>query len=219
MENNLREKWLNRFGLIRDRARSAGISTSNHSNTLEGLLPVEEVRRLELGTGAWRTIRGHVRMWERFENSARGSVVYPLQFAQVLRFAVILHAEECGPNVIPSLKASVRWVCARLTMTGPNLEDPTLQSLRRRSVEWRGKDVLGCREALPVPMEAVAAMEIAVIRWANEGRHDASVFTWFLLCATYSSMRYDDALHVVPKSVEMHDVGLLAKAWQTKVDR
>ena len=44
-------------------------------------------------------------------------------------------------------------------------------------------------------------------------------FAWWILIMIYSSLRFDDAMHVVPEALAMKDEALYGVVWQTKVER
>ena len=63
----------------------------------------------------------------------------------------------------------------------------------------------------------MGAMEVLVI--SDCLPREARLFVWWLLCAVFASLRFDDAIHVRPDELEMMEEGLFGIAWQTKVER
>ena len=183
------------------------------------MLAPEVVSTISLGTAAWRTVREHVRNWERFEQWAGQMHCYPPTPGTVLRYLGHLSSNSCcGATVLPSTMTSVSWVAQRIQMSLPDVHQPAFQALQRAVEERRGTEMKGIREAKPIPVTILAALEVAIIEWAScaPGR---ALQALKILCMTWSSMRFDDDLHVVPRTVKLEDDGLRAKAWQTKTDR
>ena len=85
-------------------------------------------------------------------------------------------------------------------------------------MERRGADTVALREAPLVPVEAIRALEMYVCRKSSEYPLLAA-FGWQCLVMPWASMRFDDALHTTPSSIDLRGDRLLACAWQSKVDR
>ena len=210
-------KWAARLENIGKRAGShARLFTEQDQS--ENLSPGEmsRLRQLVLICGAHRTMAVHVKAFERFENWADQAKVpmYPLEVDKVLKYALSLDEQECGPSVIPALKISIKWVASRLVMDLPDLEDMRLGALQQKVIAARAKTL---KEAVAIPLGVVGAMELIVV---NDACPTAMrVFVWWLLCMVYASLRFDDAIHVKPSELIMMEEGIFGVAWQTKVDR
>ena len=125
-----------------------------------------------------------------------------------------LDAQECGPTVIPTLRSAIKWVCSRLVISCPNLEEPAILALQQEVITKRA-DTL--KEAIPIPIKAIGCLEESVL---DESVPDASrIFIWWWLCLVFASLRFDDGKHVKPSEFRMQNSGLFGLAWQTKVDR
>ena len=74
------------------------------------------------------------------------------------------------------------------------------------------------REAIALPIDLVRVMECYVVKF-SEWKPQVACFVGWLLCMVYASLRFNDACHVKPDSLEMRDTGLYGLAWQTKVER
>ena len=53
----------------------------------------------------------------------------------------------------------------------------------------------------------------------KEKKIPAAIFVWWALILIYSSLRFDDGVHVSPTSLQMSNEALLGMVWQTKVER
>ena len=69
-ESNLRDKWLRRLQSIRLRAGTAVTRAIDFTAFSDSAYDAQELEMLSLGKGAWHTLRGHARRWERFERWA-----------------------------------------------------------------------------------------------------------------------------------------------------
>ena len=145
--------------------------------------------RLVMGPGAWWSLRGHVRRWERFEEALAPQTVYPPGDMEVLAYFSRLAESGCGPCVLPSMRGTVTWI-------------------------WQV-----VREAPPIPMGIMRCLETAFFQWTNDDNDPLVIFCWMVLIMTWGSMRYDDAAHIDPKSIQQTEFGVKFVAWQTKVDR
>ena len=216
-EHGEKLKWAARLEEIGKRAKShAKLFTEQDQSDSLSAGELSKLRQLVLTAGAHRTMAGHVKIFERFEKwvEAQRVDMYPLAIDVVLKYALVLDRQECGPTVLTSLKTALRWVCSRLGIDPPDLDDHRFVSLQQKIVTERAKIL---KEAVPLPLGVVGALESQVV---NEGNAiESRVFMWWMLCMIYASLRFDDAVHVNPKELIMKEEGLFGVAWQTKVDR
>ena len=216
-ENAERHKWAARLEQIGRRAGSFARLWEDPS-TGEGLSPAEneKLRQLVLTAGAPRTMAMYVRVWERMETwlSSVKIPVFPLSTPKVVKYLIFLDGQECGPTVIPTLRSAIKWVCARLVIECPSIDDPSILALQQEVITKRAETL---REAVPIPILVVGCMEELVCDpdWPEATR----IFIWWWLCLIFASLRFDDGKHVKPKDLSMQDTGLFGLAWQTKVDR
>lgn len=216
-ENAAKAKWAARLEAI---GRRAGIHARllNEQSQSDDLSigEMSKLRQLVLGSGAPRTMAAHVRAFERFELWADSidAFVFPLTVDKILKYALRLDSRECGPSVIPAFKTSVKWVAARLALELPDLGDLRLKAIQDKVVADRAKTL---KEAIAIPMQAVRALERFVC--SEDGHMQARLFSWWILCMIFASLRFDDAVHARPSELIMKDEGLFGVAWQTKVDR
>ena len=216
-ENAEKAKWAQRLEAIGHRA---GLSAHlfSGSEKRDELSSVEsmKLKQLVLASGAPRTMAAHIRAFEKFEMWAEFEdiTLFPITIEKVLKYALRLDQRECGPSVIPALRSSLKWVAARLALDLPDLQDMRLKALQDKVISSRAKML---KEAVPVPMLAVRALESYVL---CEGEPTQSrVFVWWILCMIFASLRFDDAIHVRPDELVWKEEGLYGVAWQTKVDR
>ena len=201
--------------------REGSAASINDPASCAGLQPDEAARlkALAFEAGGFRTIRQNVRHWEKFEEWAvsQGLRVYPPTIVAIMRYAVHVSDQGCGPAVLPSFKYAVGWVCKRLAMQCPEMGDARLKALIDKVHAERGKEL---KEAVPLPPKLIVALEVFLARMVVEGRKAAAVMTWWVLILIYASLRFDDGVHVSPTSLQMsEDDVLLGVVWQTKVDR
>ena len=158
----------------------------------------------------------HVRTWEKFELwlCSHKIAVFPLTIENVLKYALFLDKQECGPSVIPALRTAVKWVTSRLAVNCPDLEDAQLVALQKDVIVKRATTL---KEASPIPIEVVRCLERLVM--LEDAPAPTRIFIWWWLCMVFASLRFDDALHVAPKDLHMQAEGLFGVAWQTKVER
>ena len=175
-----------------------------------------QLKQLVLIAGAHRTMAAHIPTFERFEkwSGVNSFEIYPMSIEKILKYALFLNERECGPSVLPSLRASVKWVCSRLAIDGPDFDDHRFQALVQQVVNERAKTL---KEAIPLPIGVVGALETTVM--CETDQVPLRIFVWWLLCMSFASLRFDDAVHVKPHELEMRDEGLFGVAWQTKVER
>lgn len=175
-----------------------------------------QLKQLVLIAGAHRTMAAHIPAFERFEKwaSVNELALYPLSMDKILKFGLFLNDRECGPTVLPSFRASVKWVCSRLAIDAPDFEDPRFKALIQQVVAERAKTL---KEAVPIPIGVVKALEEVVVN--TEDPAPLRIFVWWVLCMIFASLRFDDAAHVKPIELSLQDQGLFGVAWQTKVER
>ena len=213
-------KWARRLEDIATRAGPFAGIIEDHCPAGEGpeilsSLEKERLKSLVLTAGAPSTMSGHVRRFERFECWAdRHSIpFFPITEDKVLKYALFLDQQECGPTVIPSLRTALRWVGFRISMKVPGLSKPQFLALENEVFAKRGRPL---KEALPYPLELIKLMEAFVL---EETFVPARLFIWWVLCMIFASLRFDDAVHVKPSELEMTDDGLFGVSWQTKTER
>ena len=215
-----RKKWGQRLQSIADRAGSAaGINDPARSAGLSHD-EVAKLRTMAFEAGGFRTIRQNVRYWERFEEwaIARGAMIYPPTLLGITGYCLKLKEDGCGPSILPAFKYAVGWICKKLVMATPNLDlqDPQLKAIVDEVHLTRGREL---KEAIPLPEQIVACMEVYVGVLVKEKKIPAAIFVWWALILIYSSLRFDDGVHVSPTSLQMSNEALLGMVWQTKVER
>ena len=176
------------------------------------------LRSIVYESGGFRTIQQCVRHWERLETWARSQNInaIPLTTEVLVKYILDLADRGCGPTVIPSVRGAVKWICKRIGMLAPDLGDARIMALQKRVCSERGKET---REAVPIPLALVAALERFVCSRFRSGQFVMAFFAWWILIMIYSSLRFDDAMHVVPEALAMKDEALYGVVWQTKVER
>ena len=213
------QKWSLRLQEIGDRAGKFAKINIQEGEHVHLLSEVEKdlVKRLVLSMGSHRTLQVHVRHWERFEEWARGEGValYPLCLDLMIKYVMFLMAKLCGPTVIPSFLTAVNFVGYRLAIEIPDTKDVKIKALVDQVIRERGKEVV---EAAPFPPEVVLALECAMFEWITENPALA-VFTWWVLVMICGSLRFDDACHVDPKTLQLTNEALYGVVWQTKTER
>ena len=212
-----RKKWGYRLQKIAERAGSAaGINDPTRSI---GLTPDEaqRLRTMSFEAGGFRTIRQNVRYWEEWAGQ-KGVMVYPPTLLGITAYCLCLKDSGCGPSILPAFKYAVGWVCEKLAMSHPMLDlgDPQLKAIVDQVHLERGREL---KEAVPLPPQMVAAMELYVLTLIKERKDAAAIFLWWALILIYSSLRFDDGVHVSPMSLQMTEDALLGMVWQTKVER
>ena len=133
-----------------------------------------------------------------------------------MKYILDLADRGCGPTVIPSVRGAVKWICKRIGMQAPDLLDARIIALQKRVYGKRGKET---REAVPISLVLVAALERFVCARFRSSQFVLAFFAWWILIMIYSSLRFDDAMHVVPEALAMKDEALYGVVWQTKVER
>ena len=176
------------------------------------------LRSIVYESGGFRTIQQCVRHWERLETWARPQNInaIPLTTEVLVKYVLDLADRGCGPTVIPSVHGAVKWICKRIGMQAPDLVDARIMALQKRVYGERGKET---REAVPIPLALVAALERFVCARFRSSQFVLAFFAWWILIMIYSSLRFDDAMHVVPEALAMKDEALYGVVWQTKVER
>ena len=218
VENSEKRKWGQRLQPIADKAGLA--AKINDRSNCQGLQPAEadRLRSLAFEAGGFRTIRQNVRNWEKFEEFCvtKGLRVYPPTIVAIMTYAVHLRDQGCGPAVLPSFKYAVGWICKRLVMECPDMSDGRLKALMDKVHEEKGKEL---KEAIPVPVKLVVALEVLLPILIKQKKDAAAVMVWWVLILIYGSLRFDDGIHVSPSSLQLDDQAMLGVIWQTKVER
>ena len=216
-ENSEKSKWAKRLEAIGTRAGSESklLTLQGQSDSLS-VGEISRLRNLVMLSGAHRTMAAHVRAFERFElwANANSVALYPLTVDKVLKYCLKLDQDECGPSVVPTFKTSIKWVCSRLAIDLPDLEDRRIKALQEQIVSARATTL---KEAIPFPISTVAALEAMVCY--ERDNVESRLFIWWMLCMVFASLRFDDAIHVRPSELIMKEEGLFGIAWQTKVER
>ncbi|CAE7789341.1 unnamed protein product, partial [Symbiodinium microadriaticum] len=166
------------------------------------------LRSIVYESGGFRIIQQCVRHWERLETWARSQNInaIPLTTEVLVKYILDLADRGCGPTVIPSVRGAVKWICKRIGVQAPDLLDARIMALQKRVYGERGKET---HEAVPIPLVLVAALERFVCAWFRSSQFVLAFFAWWILIMIYSSLRFDDAMHVA----------LYGVVWQTKVER
>ena len=195
---------------------SVGLSGFAHADpdrsaSSDGILSDEEKARLQLlvfTSGAPSTMANHIRRFEKFERWAQrvGIDFYLLSDDKILKYAIDLDSRECGPTVLPSLRMAIRWVAFRINLELPSIDAQALKALEKK-----------LKEAIPFEIPLVIAMEKFVC--SDIHPKPARIFMWWVLCMIFASLRFDDAIHVKPRELEVKSEGLFGVSWQTKTER
>ena len=218
-EAGMKAKWVAQLRAIAARAGAAAAAMHDLERLASELnADAPDLQDAVLGRGAWRTLQGHARTWLAFEKWCREQPPppFPPRPAQVVGYCLWRARRGCGPSVIPSIRASIAWMCQRLGMQAPDPRDPAVLALEDQVIEQRGKEI---REAGPLEIDVLKVLEEAVVGWAESRRLADAVCAWWVLCMTWGSMRFDDAVHIHPSSLRLTEFALYATAWQTKVER
>ena len=216
-ERSEKKKWAARLEEIGLRAgEHAKLFMESHLGLHLSAGEKTQLRNLVLVSGAHRTMAGHIKTYERLERwfSAVDVPLYPLSIDKLLKYALFLNDRECGPSVLPTFRAAVKWVCARLAIDEPQFEDHRFLALQASVLSARAKTL---KEAVPLPIEVVGVLEQAVV--SDDRPKVTRIFIWWILCMVFASLRFDDAVHVRPSELIMQEEGLFGVAWQTKVER
>jgi len=213
-----KDKWIRRLEAI---AQAAGPWAKVNANGSDrSILSAEEadlLRKISLAKGAFRTLAVHVRHFERLQQFAvdKGLQLYPLSVDLILKYGLWLYNRNCGPTVIPSVRAAVSWVGRRLRIDLPQLADAQILALEDRCIQERAKEL---KEAVPIPLVLVGLLELFVMTQAL--RYPvACLYVGWILCMIYASLRFNDAVHVHTDSLHFVGEVLYGLCWQTKVER
>ena len=138
-------------------------------------------------------------LWERLETWARSQNInaIPLTTEVLVKYVLDLADRGCGP--------AVKWICKRIGMQAPDLLDARIMALQKRVYGERGKET---REAVPIPLVLVAALERFVCARFRSSQFVLAFFAWWILIMICASLRFDDAMHVVPEALAMKDEAL-----------
>ena len=192
-----------------------------HSRTLQYFvlppLPVLDVPHGELyalGSGAWRTLRGHVRRFEAFETWSGGRP-FPVTLERLLIYLSFL-ARFCLPSVVGTNFSAANFVLKRFRLV-PLAPDPAVEALRLSVLQRVGDEVRLAKEAPPFSFDMIRALEELVV---NEGCVVLErVLAWQFVILIMASARFDDGLHMSPHTLRLRPEGLTCRPWQTKTDR
>ena len=215
-ESGEKKKWGMRLQQICQRAGTA--AAINDPAKCAGLQPAEAARlkALAFEAGGFRTIRQNVRNWEMFEEwaVAHNLRVYPPTIVAVMRYAVHLSDQGCGPAVLPSFKYAVSWICKRLAMSCPEMGDARFKALIDKVHADRGKEL---KEAVPLPPKLIVALDVFLARMIFENKKAAAVMIWWVLILIYASLRFDDGIHVAPTSCRCQTTSCWASSGRRKL--
>ena len=141
-------------------------SGTEHGNTSTFLLPsywtLTAVTSSTLAGARGEPCEGTfcaLQMLEEFSSPA-SPFVNTLQ--AVARYAHSLSQRGCGLTVIPGIIETARWVLRRIGAPPLLASCPLLDGLQREANERRGVQVRQLREAVPLPLRLVEAMEMLV---------------------------------------------------------
>ena len=164
---------------------------------------------------SWRTLRGHVRHWERFAAWAGDEQVFPPTARTVLRYLQSLSGTHTAQSVGGAL-AGLEWVASKVGLAFPALPSEVVGAIFAQARAPAAE----VREAVALDLGVVRALEVLVGEWVHQAPGKA-ILAWQVLCMTFASMRFDDALHVRPSSLELCEGGgvLKLQAWRTKSER
>ena len=210
-EAALADLWVERLRAIMVAAGEAATMAA----TLREAGLSEELVLKACTAAAWRTLRGHVRHWERFAAWAGSEGVFPPSARTVLRFLQDLSSSHTAQSVGGFL-ASLKWVSSKIGLAFPALPSEVVGAVFAQAKAPAAE----AREAVALDLGVVRALEVLVGEWVAQAPGKA-ILAWQVLCMTFASMRYDDALHVRPSSLELCEGGgvLKLQAWRTKTER
>ena len=209
LEADKKRVWVQKLQVF---AQRAGASAGLFARAQELSDDHDTIVTAVLSMGAWRTLRGHVLRWKKM-TACKGNW-YPPDARSVYSYLSKI-APSCGTSSMPSAISTVSWMCRRLQMEEPLLQGGEFKALQAEVVERRGRAV---KEARPLDMRALPALEMAAESWASD-QVPYAVFVWQWLCLAWGSLRFDDALHTSPSSLVLTDTALFFTSWQTKVER
>ena len=202
----MRDFWLRRLGVLRSRA-AAYVELQYLP-----VLPGEDVLILSLGTGAWRTLRGHIRRFEVFEKLLSPEPAWPLEMDKVLRYSAAL-SHKPGFTL-----GTCSWILRRFQLPPLPLSNLMLEALKARVLERQGAETREVTEAIRVPLKLAKLLEERVL--LDESQQPVLVLvTLQILTLMWVSMRFDDGLHFAPSSIVIKPEGRILRSWQTKTER
>ena len=219
---------------LRDLLRKAGDASGLNGSDMdifdgpEG----EALKEIVLGTGAPATIEQHLRSWLKFEEYVMDIFVppggpkeellkiyvYTPALNAIIAYCRDLDARKCGPSVIPAFRATVAWMCKKLIMTQPDLKNQILKAIELKVFDERGEEL---KKAKPFPIALVAAMETYVVMIMKKKPEQVGkiIVLFVILIMIYASLRFDDMLHVKPRTMVLEKGVFYGVCWQTKVER
>ena len=151
-ECDLRDFWLRRLGVLRSRA-AAYVELQDLP-----VLPSEDVLILSLGTGAWRTLRGHIRRFEVSEKFLSPEPAWPLEMDKVLRYSAALYHKP-GFTLFDSFVGTCSWILRRFQLPPLPLPNPVFQALKARVLERQEAETREVTEAIGVPLKLAKLLE------------------------------------------------------------
>lgn len=126
----LKAKWVQKLLAIHNRAGPVAMAKLELKEAAELTgAQIGDMLEAVLGRGAWRTIRNHVLTWVAFEKWTAPLLPYPPSHSMVLGYAAHRASKGCGPCVIPSFRATVGWICRRLSMEAPNCASESILAI------------------------------------------------------------------------------------------
>ena len=166
---------------------------------------------MSLGTGAWRTLRGHIRRFEVFVKFLSPEPAWPLEMDKVLRYSAAL-SHEPGFTLFDSFVGTCSWILRRFQLPPLPLPNPMLEALKARVRERQ------VTEAIGVPLKLAKLLEERML--LDESQQPVlALVTFQILTLMWASMRFDDGLHIAPSSIVIKPEGLILRSWQTKTER
>jgi hypothetical protein len=176
----------------------------------------DTVMRIVLGQGAASTLEGHLGRWKLMAAWVRENAPdhgpYPLTTTGLARYLDYKRTQRCGPSVPSMIRSTAIFVSERLMMPPPDTQDADVKAICASVTEERAETI---RQAPAIPLSILKALEIYV----QHGSRHLAVVAWFILVATYGTLRWDDAQHTRTDSLEYVDDGMYGVSWQTKVMR
>ena len=211
-DRRAKSKWADRF---------KGILVRAEAPVLEGLDAEDQNEYIMMLLGKARpgTVRIRVHTWEVYLRwlETRSDKKWPEDVRDLIdyvRAMVNVPAAAYFPKVFAS---AVHWFGGRAGFV--NLEGAGADPRFKRAIEWAelelASETLQKRKAPRVPVMVLVAMEVKVL---DEGAPMAvRVTAWYRLVKVYGGLRWDDLQRLIPKHVEMKEVGLVGRMVRTKV--
>ena len=197
--------------------RAGPAAQVNHNKTHLEEEAFQELIRSFMGTGSPDYANGVANGWQRFEQfltDTGGGAPYPPTQGQLLSYGLSLVAQDCGPTVLPTLLQQVKFICERIGMPDPEVEDyPFFKKLIEVQKQVKAKEVL---QAEHWPVEVIKLLEKGVFAPIKVAFR---IFSWFITVAIYASLRFGDTLRVRPRDLELCIDSLMGKCWETKTCR